>query len=142
DRGAIAEANDCVSVFRRANDLTTTDLLSGLQLARLRIRNEIQRSVSGLYGCIKTAQRNISLQNRQRDQPEANHQCGGNSPTQDDRPQTVLRSSGCRASHSGRGNTSALFARLLQSPPAGNTFVRVIDQQQRSRFRELAAEIS
>src|SRR5437763_6799143 len=64
DRGAIAEANDCVSVFRRANDLTTIDLLSGLQLAHLRIRNEIQRTVSGLYGCIKAAQRNISLQNR------------------------------------------------------------------------------
>src|SRR5205814_5046642 len=79
DRRAIAEANDCVSVFRRANDLTAIDLLSSFQLASLRIRNEIQRTVSGLYGCIKAAQRYISLQNRQRDQAEANQQRASNS---------------------------------------------------------------
>src|ERR1041384_1898931 len=67
DRGAVAEPNDRVSVFRRANDLTAIDLLSGFQLARLRIRNEIQRSVGGLHSRIKAAQRYVSLQHRQRD---------------------------------------------------------------------------
>src|SRR5206468_1317561 len=65
-----------------------------------------------------------------------------NSPTQNDGPQTVLRSFGFRTSHRGSGNIAALFARLLQSPAAGNAFVGVIDQQKRSRFGKLAAQIS
>src|SRR5882762_7305179 len=118
-------------IFRGANSVAALDLLAGLQRTRLRIRDRVNGTISGRNGCVKRAERHITLNQWQRDQSQTNDQRSRDSPAQDNRPEAVVGSFSILSAR-GTRYSDADLARLFQGLAAGDALVRVIDQQQRA----------
>src|SRR6266478_8543180 len=120
-------------IFSSANGVATSDLLAGIQRTRLRIRDRVNGTISGRNGCVKRAERHITLDQWQRDQSQTDDECSRDSPAQDNRPEAVVGSFSILSAR-GTRYSDADLARLFQGLAARDALVRMIDQQQRASF--------
>src|SRR5687768_17068044 len=109
--------------FSGANALALFQFLSGNDWSAGRVSNLINLTFSRLHGGFQfTAERRVTLNERQRQQSKTYNQGRGDAPTQDDGLQTVAA---CGGRSLLRRNVAC--TRFLHRPATRNAFMRVID---------------